>query len=524
MPDAHLWKNGPIFTGRRWAEALLVEGGRVTAAGAETETARSAPTGTAVHDLGGHLLVPGLIDAHLHVADITRARQGRDLSRARSIAELVDQVRGWAEEQREGTIVGRGWQTDRLRDGRAPTRRDLDRALPDRPVILYHASGHVAAVNSSALTAAGVDRSTSDPSGGRVGREADGAPNGLLYEEAMRPVADLAAAANPPDAAALGRTLDIAASLGLTTVATMNTSPEELAALRTLAEDRVLPIRVRTYVRLSAVDALAPKHLAPSGGDGWFSVPGVKAFADGAFGPRTAWLSRPYSDAPEESGLPVGSEDGLSSALACAAERGLAPAVHAIGDRAVEHAVRSFAPLSGRPRTLARVEHAALTPPEILSELDRVRPALVVQPGFVWSDTWLTDRLGPERARWAYAFRTLLGQGLVLAGSSDAPYDPLDPWRGLAACVDRTAPDGESANPERSEALSPEQAFGLYTASAGTVLGEPDLGSLEVGARADLALTRATDLPRALALGAGSVEATWVDGRPVRVPGRADRG
>ena len=518
MPDAHLWKNGRVFTGRRWTDALLVEDGRVGAVGAGAEVARVAPTGVEVHDLGGHLLLPGLIDAHLHVAEITRARQGRDLSGVRSVVELIDQVRRWAAEQPAGTIVGRGWQADRLRDGRAPSRNDLDRAVPDRPVILYHASGHAVAVNSAALAAAGVDRLVPDPPGGRVGRDADGTPNGLLYEDAMRPVTELATAAFPPEPAALGRTLAFAASFGLTTVATMNTSPEELSALRALANDRALPIRVRAYVRLSAVDSLDPRQLGPAGGAGWFAVPGVKAFADGAFGPRTAWLSRPYSDAPDESGVPVGSEVELVSALTGAAERGLAPAVHAIGDRAVVRAVRCVESLSGRPRELARIEHASLTPPDVLLDLDRVRPALVVQPGFVWSDTWLADRLGPDRARWAYTFRTLLERGLVLAGSSDAPYDPLDPWRGLAACVDRTGPDGRSANPDRSEALPAEQAVRLYTANAGPVLGAPLLGSLEVGAPADLVRTRATDLDRALALGAASVEETWVDGHPLRPP------
>jgi predicted amidohydrolase YtcJ len=331
----------------------------------------------------------------------------------------------------------------------------------------------------------------------------------------MRPVASIAVAAFPPEPTALARTLRFLASLGLTTVSTMNTGPEELEVLRGLADGGGLPIRVRAYVRLALLEKFSPADLAGTRADGRYGVTGVKAFADGAFGPRTAWLREPYSDAPEESGVPVGSEAELSTALAAAVGRGLAPAVHAIGDRALERVLRLLAPSIGATRAPARVEHAALTPPELLPALDRVRPALVVQPGFLWSDAWLSHRLGPARARWAYAFRTLADRGHLLAGSSDAPYDPVDPWRGLAACVGRTDPDGRSANPLTAEALPAEEALLLYTTNAARALGEPELGTLEVGARADLVLTRSPDLSRAVAMGSGAVERTWVGGLPV---------
>jgi predicted amidohydrolase YtcJ len=515
MSESHRWKNGRVFTGRRTVDALLVEDGRVTAAGAESEVARRAPTGTEVHDLQGHLLLPGLIDAHLHVAELTRAREGLALEGIPSLVALVERVRAWAEAHPSGAIVGRGWQVEQFREQRAPGRAELDRASTDRPIVLYHASGHAAAVNSSALAAAGP---ISESTGGRVGREPDGTPNGLLYEDAMRPVASIASAAFPPEPDALARTLRFAATFGLTTVATMSTSPEELSALRRLAAGAGLPIRVRAYVRLALLDDFAPGDLGGPAADGSLGVTGVKAFADGAFGPRTAWLAEPYADAPTECGVPIGDEEALARAVAEVVARGLAPAVHAIGDRAVARALQVLERAVGPTRGPARIEHAALTPPALLPALDRVRPALVVQPGFVWSDFWLAERLGRERSRWSYAFRTLADRGHLLAGSSDAPFDPVDPWRGLAACVRRTDPQGRSANAVPAESVPIEEALRFYTANGGRALGEPDLGNLEVGARADLVRTRAVDLSRALAAGARAVAETWVGGHrlPVR--------
>jgi predicted amidohydrolase YtcJ len=516
MTDARLWHHGRIFTGRRYVEALLVEDGRVTTAGSVEEARRDAPTGADVMDLSGCLLLPGLIDAHLHIADLTWAREGLDVRRMRSMTELVERVREWAAAHPTGPLVGRGWDTERWVEPRWPTRVDLDRITSDRPLVLYHASGHAAVVNSAALEVAGVRRSTPDPASGRYGRSSDGAPDGRLYEEAMRGVARIAAVGSPPEEKAVARTLNAAASFGLTTVTAMSAGPEEVTVLRELAQSGALPARVRVYLRLSRLEEFAPADLTPVGMDGRHRVTGVKAFTDGAFGPRTAWLSAPYSDAPDESGVPVGTDEELATALDRAVSMGLAPALHAIGDRAVDRALRLLRPFREAPVAPARIEHAALTPPEVLPLLDEVRPVLAVQPGFVWSDAWLNDRLGRDRARWAYAFRSLADRGHVLAGSSDAPYDPVDPWRGIEAAVRRRDREGRSANPDPGEAIPPEEAIRMYTENGGHALGEPELGHLEPGARADLLVLAAPDLARALTVGSTAVREVWVGGRPVR--------
>jgi predicted amidohydrolase YtcJ len=148
----------------------------------------------------------------------------------------------------------------------------------------------------------------------------------------------------------------------------------------------------------------------------------------------------------------------------------------------------------------------------VLSTLASVRPALVVQPGFVWSDSWLPERLGADRGRWAYAFRTLTDLGHRLVGSSDAPYDPPDPWRGLRAATERRDELGRSANPDPREALTVEEAVRLYGVNAGEALGEPTLGTLEVGNRADLIVVEARGLGDAIRAGATAVRETWVGG------------
>lgn len=522
MGDARLWTGGRIFTGKRYAEALLVDGGEVVAAGTESAVRRMAPTGTEAIPLEGRLMLPGLIDAHLHLSDLARFRSGLDLTEVRGPDDLEHRVRTWVEGHPGGSVVGRGLDVERSLAGHWPTRSDLDRMTSDRPLVLVHSSGHAAILNSVALT---IGEGDSRPPGeleGRIGRAPDGRPNGIVYEEAVRWFTSRIPARLEPDE--LLRTLDLLASFGLTSVATMNVAPEELVELRSLASDGRFPIRVRVYLRLLRIREFRPADLSPVGMDGSFAVVGTKGFTDGAFGPRTAWLSEPYTDMPDGSGLAVESDDTLADALSAGHALGLAPALHAIGDRAVVRAARLIRPYARRQGAAARIEHAALTPPSALVALDDVRPALVVQPGFVWSDSWLPQRLGAARVRWAYAFRTLTDRGHLLVGSSDAPYDPPDPWRGLRAVVERRDPLGRSANPDPHEALTYEEATRMYGCNAGVALGESALGSLEPGSRADLIVLDTKTLGEAIRLGARTVRETWVGGRRFSAAGEAASG
>jgi hypothetical protein len=515
VSEPRLWTGGRVFTGRRYAEAILVDQGSVVAVGSDAEVRRAAPTGTEVVPLEGRVVVPGLIDSHLHLGSLTRLRLSLDLTGVRGLNDLLRRVQDWADRHPTGAVVGRGLDVESSLEGRWPTRADLDRAVPDRPVVLRHVSGHAAIGNSAALSAAAVESRPPAEGEGRVGRGADGRPNGVLYDEAMDWWGPLFSVPTNEDEVA--RTLVSLASLGLTTVTSMAIPEGELATLRSLAAHDRLSVRVRAYVELLEVGKIRAADLAPVGPPGRFAVVGTKGFTDGAFGTRTAWLAEPYADAPEVSGLEVGSDEALSAALAASDALGLAPALHAIGDRAVARAARLLAPYTGRAGARARIEHVGLTPPEVLASLDRVRPALVVQPGFLWSDFWLPARLGADRTRWAYVFRTLIDRGHLLSGSSDAPVDPPDPWRGIRAAVQRRDGLGRSANPDPREALAVEEALRLYGENAGRVLGEPFLGTLEVGSAADLLVLEARSLGEAIRQGASGVQETWTAGVRVHV-------
>jgi predicted amidohydrolase YtcJ len=511
MTDGRRFTGGRVFTGRRFVEALVIAEGRVVCAGSESEAARSSPTGCEVERLDGRLLIPGLVDAHLHLAEITRAEHGLPLGGLRSREDLVERLRRWAESHPMGPIVGRGWDVEGFADKRDPTRRDLETAVAERPVILYHVSGHSAVVNGAALAAAGFAARTPDPPGGRLGRGPDGTPNGLLYERALEPVRQFSSGAFPPDGPAMAATLRSLAAMGITTVGTLNTDPEELEVLRSLGASGDLPVRVRAYLRFAALPQVDLARRPDSAPDALLALRGTKAFTDGAFGPRTAWLSESYTDQPDQVGTSTLTRAELADVVTATTGAGLVPALHAIGDRALGAAIEALEAVKPGPGT-TRIEHASLVPPDLYPALDRVRPTLVVQPGFVWSDAWLGERLGAERTHHAYPFRTLIERGHLLVGSSDAPFDPVDPWRGLAAAVCRTDPAGRSANPDVRENLSVEQAFQLYTANAGPGLGEPDIGSLEAGSRADLLVLDAPDLAHALERGNAGVCATWRGG------------
>jgi predicted amidohydrolase YtcJ len=514
VTESDLFVGGRVFTGRGYEEALLIEDGEVLVAGSEREARGAASAGTRVHPLAGGLVLPGLIDAHFHVASVTRVREGLDLGAVRELEGLAGLVREWAATH-PGPVVGRGWDPERSASHAWPNAHALDRVVPDRPLAIVHASGHAMIVNTVLLEQAGFDARTPDPPGGRFGRKPDGSPDGRLYESAIPLLESKVAYQETPDPAALRRTLQWAAEFGLTTIGAMSVVPEEALGLRELAASRTLPGRVRIYLLARRWQEYYRKPAGPQGPPGRFAVLGVKEFTDGAFGPHTAWLSEPYADDPSTSGLPVAGEEELRPLFEEIAKRRLVPALHAIGDRAVAYALGMLDTFPILPGPTPRIEHAALTPPELIEILSRARPTLVVQPGFNWSDAWLGARLGPERVRWAYAFRTLTERGLALVGSSDAPYDPADPWRGLYAAIRRTAPDGRSANPEPREALAPERAVALYTANAGPAFGEPNLGILEPGSPADLVVVGAPTLAQAIEAGSAAVRATWVAGKVV---------
>jgi len=508
-PVDRAWVNGRVFTGTGFAEGFLVEGGEVRGVGPDDLVRRTKGAGTEVVDLRGRLVLPGLIDLHMHLTDTLLEREGVNLRGARTRDELAQRVRARLAPGSSNPVIGVGWDSTVWPEARDPTREDLDRISSEQPLILFQISMHAAVLNSRALEEYRMDEAITDPPGGRFGRDAGGRLNGLLYDSALARLSSSPASrewvsANGP---AYRRLLGTAAAMGLTTVCPVLAGPEEVEVVAGLSTEG-LPVRVRFYLDLRSLGH-HPSLPTPRPDAEW-RLTGVKAITDGAFGTRTAWLGAPYTDMPDTAGFPIWEDTVLREALQRAYELGLSPALHAIGDRALLRVLSILAevPSSGTPR----IEHASLTPPEVWPELEKGRPHLVVQPHFVETDRWAVQRLGPERARWTYAFRTLTDHGFRLGGASDSPVEPLDPWTGLRAAVFR-APRSEFGRFTASERLAPIEGFQLYTCNAGPILGEPGLGRLAIGSPADFVVTSTPSFDAALAADRPPVVETWVGGR-----------
>jgi len=319
-----LFINGLVHTPEgTLRESILVRDGRIVSLSPAGEAAGQPPAGTEVIDLAGAHVLPGLMDAHLHLTGYGTSLELVDLSGARSWDEVVDRVVRFARDRPPGEwILGRGWDQNLWPGHAFPDRKELDRALPKRAVLLQRVDGHAAVANARALELAGIDRTTKDPAGGRILRRKDGVPTGVLVDNAV----DLARKVVPaPDAAVIERRIlgacDALARFGLTQVDDAGTTAAELAVLRKLAAADRLPIRVYVLLNGSDQELLARELAQPPtrGGPAMLRIGGVKLYADGALGSRGALLGADYSDDPGNRGLAVMGVEELDAAVRRAA-------------------------------------------------------------------------------------------------------------------------------------------------------------------------------------------------------------
>lgn len=513
---------GVLYHGPRFlladgeAEAILVDARGVIANVFSDTSAALAGTPPAVRRerLPGVLALPGLIDAHLHVTWIGRAREQLDLNGARSIAEVAARLEAFAAAHPEiAVIVGHGWDHTLWGSG-FPTAADLG-ALA-RPAILTRVDGHAVWLNGAAMARARTffEAPPADAPGMKIERDAHG-PTGVVVD----PVAALWELISPPPTEAelarwIERGLIACADAGLVEVHDMATSPAELAVMQRLAAGGPLPVRVVVYLDDSAAsfEWIAGHRGAPAALGPDLIVAGIKLFADGALGSRGAALKEDYSDHHGHRGLPTGRE-GLIAKAVRAAELGYPVAIHAIGDLGNDHALAAIeaAREVGAPGLVHRVEHAQVID---LADLDRfVRTGAIasMQPTHATSDMrWAEARVGPERIKGAYAWNTLLHRGIPLAFGSDAPVEREDPLAGLFAAVFRQTATGEPPGGWRpSEALSFAEALAAFT--VGAVRAAPGLGRsgrLERGAPFEVTLLDGDVLADPRQLGQAKVLAT----------------
>lgn len=416
------------------------------------------------HDVEHHetvrkpgFLVPGLHDAHVHLASITAATAGVSLD---GVADL-DEVSRRIARSTGGDVVAIGFDETEMTPPRLIEARDLDDMVDDRAVLVYRVCGHIAMANSLALARAGVDRTTPDPPGGSFDRDVSGHPTGILRETAI----DVVSAVIDDESRDIGDdelalTLERLAGLGLTSVTAMVPAgapawcgpDDELDRLLTLHS----PIPIHAVLISNTVDDLT-RH-ARRLDTTRLRFAGWKGFADGSLGGHTAALSAPYRDI-DTSGTMRFEPGHFRSMSETALELGGSVHIHAIGDAAVGGVLDLFASLvdAGAAPDRLRVEHASVLTPDLITRMSDLGVLASVQPAFVVSDArWLGARLGPERSRWAYPFRSMLGAGIRLVGGSDAPVENPDPLAGVRAAVDR-------AGWNVDEALEPWEALALFS-------------------------------------------------------------
>ena len=479
------------------ARALAIRDGRVLAAGNEAELAHLVDAHTQVLDLHGALAVPGLIDSHAHLWGIGRMKLELDLRDTQSWEEIVERVAQAAKTRKPGEwIEGRGWHQEKWDHAPAdaldgwPVKDALDRAAPDNPVVLYHASGHASIVNGKALELAGVAALTTDPPGGKILRDARGAPTGVLNEDAQA----LAGGAARPD---LARLVQLAAqeclSKGLTSLQDAGSTLEQVALLRGMAEKGELPLRL--WVMLGEPDEELRGKLESlrtiGAGRGFLTVRAIKRYMDGALGTRGAWMLAPYSDMPSTSGIPGTSSDALRQSAELARAAGFQLCVHAIGDRGnrevLDTCERVLGPRAAELDLRWRIEHAQHLDPADIPRFAKLGVIASMQGIHCVSDgPWVPQRIGEERAKnGAYVWRSLLDAGAHFANGTDAPVEDVDPLACFRATVTRRMKNGQLFHPEQR--LSRLEALKSYTLWPAYAAFEEDVkGSLAPGKYADV--------------------------------------
>jgi hypothetical protein len=497
-----------------WAEGLVVEQGRVVALAGPDELRRALAGGGIVRELPGAVAVPGLTDAHAHLLGYGLGQRRAQLVGAENLAATLERVQAFAAAHPDDRwVLGRGWDQNDWVDTAWPDAKQLDQVVPERPAALRRIDGHALWVNTAALEAAGIDAETPDPPGGRIVRDEQGAPTGILVDAAMSLVTD---ELPPPSDQERREALELAGERllaeGLTGVHDMGMDAATWQALRELAGIGRFPLRITAYA--AAEGELAEKLVrAGPQAEGRLRLLGIKLYADGALGSRGARLLEPYADEPGHRGLWVLSPEVLTGRVRETMAAGLQPAVHAIGDaanRAVLEAVAAaveHVPTASPPSPAARprIEHAQVLDPGDIERWAAIAATLrerlggraetgagivaSMQPTHATSDMpWVGERLGPDRLAGAYAWRSLSERGVPLALGSDFPVERSDPRAGLYAAVTRQDAGGQPPGGFRpSERLTLEQALHGFTAGAAwAAFQEDELGRLAPGYWCDL--------------------------------------
>lgn len=498
-----VFTGGVIHTGVEsapTAELVAVTGGRIVFTGSAADGAGYIGEGTQTIDLGGAVMFPGFTDAHVHVIGVGERERNLNLEDVASIIELQAAVAGAAEDETASVIFGRGWIETHWPEERFPTAADLDAVEAVRPVVLVRADGHALVANTAAMDAAGITNSTRDPEGGAIRRGDDGAATGMFIDTAMAPVAALMGDAPTLEerAALYELGAQVLAASGWTGVHNMSVDFADVAIMESLAEQGRLPIRIANYVNPESYDSVAAMVGSESVTEPVIT-PGVKFYMDGALGSRGAALLSPYDDAPGESGLFLSRQGQSVDMMQAALTDGVQLAVHAIGDAGnralldwIEQSLDAVPPQARAvPDPRWRVEHAQVLAPADIPRFGELDIIASMQPSHAIGDLhFAPSRIGLNRLDGAYAWRSLVESGALIAGGSDAPVERGEArieFYAAAVRRDLNGYAGEGWNLD--QALDRETALKLFTAwPAFATRREAELGTIEVGKLADFSV------------------------------------
>lgn len=483
---------GPQQTPQR-DSAIYVEDGRIVDVGPAAGL-RAKHGGAQIIDASGATILPGLTDAHGHLYGLGLSLDTVNLVGAESIDEVVRRVRERA--SRAGAnewVLGRGWDQNRWTGKQFPTAAPLDAAISDHPVWLKRVDGHAGWANTAAMRAAGVTAATKDPDGGRILRDANGNPTGVFVDEAQ----DFVERAIPAPSFALRKSRVKAAAQriaenGLTEMHDAGADADTIRAVRELIDEKQFPIRVYTMVADNAEqlrDWFGRGKLIDYGGR--LTVRSVKLYADGALGSRGALLLAPYADDPTNSGLAVSTEEHLADVAQRARVAGFQVNTHAIGDRGVRNVIDAYEQARVTPSDRFRIEHFQVVAPADFARVASDGIIASMQPTHATSDMyWAEDRVGPERIKGAYAWRTVLNSGARLALGSDFPVEAVNPFFGIYAAVTRQDQKGWPPGgwyPDQKLTLA-EAIRGFTADAAFAAFEEASRGTIEPGKLADFTI------------------------------------
>jgi predicted amidohydrolase YtcJ len=498
--------------GHEWASAVAIHGESIVAVSYATPNAHAAEDPeikqwigprTRVIDLLGQFVMPGFNDAHVHIGQSALAKLAVSFKGVRSLAEFQQRVRESVKDHQPGDwITGFGWDQTLWPDKRDPTREDLDAVSTANPMFFSRVDGHVAVANSLALKLAGVSRETADPPAGRIVRDPHTHdPTGLLQEAGATNLVYSKISAPSMDERRRGIELVLAdaARTGVTSMqdnsylevsTDVSFSKENFLIYQQLRKEGKLTARITEWLDFTLPVAKLEELRREWGStDPWLKTGALKGFLDGSLGSRTAALLAPYSDAPGTSGMPYMDPEKLKSMAIERDRAGFQLAFHAIGDRANRVALDTFAAVvADGPRDRRdRVEHAQVVALDDFTRFGKLNIIASMQPSHLLDDErWAGDRLGPERSRGAYAWRSMEQNGVHLAFGTDHPVEPINPLRGVYACVTRQLPQGGSSW-QPQESLPMKDCLRAYTVgSAYAEFEEKRKGMIAPGMFADL--------------------------------------